>query len=238
MDEQQFMQTLTEKGIKLNTEQIEQFSTYYSLLVKWNDKVNLTAITEKNEVYLKHFFDSITPAFYTNFNEPLTLCDVGAGAGFPSIPLKICFPNIQLTIVDSLKKRINFLKTLAKELNLKNIEFHHSRAEDFAQQKDFREKFDRVIARAVARTSVLSELCLPLTKVGGQFIVMKGSKGEEELVNAKAAIKRLGGKTVDRYSFTLPKEESERTLYFIEKVKQTPKRYPRNPGTPQRKPIK
>lgn len=238
MDEKQFIQSLAENHIELNSEQIEQFSTYYSLLIKWNDKVNLTAITEKNEVYLKHFYDSITPAFYTNFKEPLSLCDVGAGAGFPSIPLKICFPNIRLTIVDSLKKRINFLETLSKELNLKNVEFYHSRAEDFAQDKKFREQFDRVIARAVARTSVLSELCLPLTKVGGQFIVMKGSKGEKELANAQVAIERLGGKTVNRHSFTLPKEESERTLFFIEKIKQTPKRYPRNPGTPQRKPIK
>lgn len=237
MNERQFAEKLKQNRIILTDRQIEQFNKYYELLIHWNKKVNLTALTDKDDVYLKHFYDSITPAFYFDLTKHLTICDVGAGAGFPSIPLKICFPQLEMTIVDSLKKRIDFLKMLAKKLQLENIRFYHSRAEDFGQNKKFRETFDLCIARAVARMSVLSELCLPLVKVGGKFIAMKGAKAEEELANSLQAINRLGGNVTNNYSFTLPLDAGERSIIVINKEKQTPKKFPRKPGTPQRNPI-
>src|SRR5690625_4009423 len=159
-----FISTLRENNIYLNKEQKEKFGKYFQMLVEWNEKVNLTAITDEKEVYLKHFYDSISASFYFDFKEDLHICDVGAGAGFPSIPLKICFPHLHITIVDSLQKRITFLERLVSELQLTNVSLFHSRAEDFGQTKEYRENFDVVMAIAVARMSVLSELCLPLVK--------------------------------------------------------------------------
>ncbi len=164
MNPEQFQMALKEKGIELNERQLEQFAIYYKVLVEWNEKINLTALTAEEDVYLKHFYDSISAGFYHDFTEKQTLCDVGAGAGFPSLPLKICFPNIKVTIVDSLQKRIGFLNHLAEQLDLTNVAFYHDRAETFGKNKEFRESFDVVTARAVARMSVLSELCLPLVK--------------------------------------------------------------------------
>src|SRR5690625_1692005 len=194
MNEAQFKNALSENGIQLNDKQMDQFNTYYELLVEWNQKVNLTALTEKKDVYLKHFFDSISAAFYYDFTQYIHLCDVGAGAGFPSIPLKICFPHIDIAIVDSLKKRIDFLNLLGTELSLNRVSFYHARAEDFAQNKTHREKYDVVIARAVARMSVLNELCLPLVKQNGKFIAMKGAQANEELEQSEKSITILGGK--------------------------------------------
>lgn len=237
MNAQQFQHMLQEKGIPLSPEQIGQFERYYELLVEWNEKMNLTAITDKEEVYLKHFFDSITAAFYHDFSKPLSLCDVGAGAGFPSIPLKICFPNLKVTIVDSLQKRITFLNQLATDLNLENVAFYHDRAETFGRREDIRESFDIVTARAVARLSVLSELCLPLVKVGGAFIAMKGAAAQEELESGKHAVQVLGGEVKEISTFQLPMEESERNILYIEKRRKTPKKYPRKPGMPNKVPI-
>ena len=217
--------TLTEK-------QLEQFEMYYQTLVEWNEKMNLTAITDKDEVYLKHFYDSISAAFYFDFTKPVNICDVGAGAGFPSIPLKIVFPHLEVTIVDSLNKRISFLNHLANVLKLENVHFIHDRAETFGVNPKHRESYDIVTARAVARMSVLSELCLPLVKVGGHFIAMKAAHANEELAAGKKAITTLGGKLEEKYTFTLPMEESERNIVVIKKEKQTPKKYPRKPGTP------
>ena len=190
MTEEQFLSALKEKGIVLNERQMEQFETYYTLLVEWNEKMNLTAITDREEVYLKHFYDSISMAFYVDLTQPMTVCDVGAGAGFPSIPLKICFPNLHVTIVDSLNKRITFLNHLAEQLELDGVQFVHDRAETFGQNPKYREQFDLVTARAVARLSVLSELCLPLVKRGGQFVSMKGAAAENEHEDAKGAIRQ------------------------------------------------
>ncbi|MBB6445417.1 16S rRNA (guanine(527)-N(7))-methyltransferase RsmG [Bacillus benzoevorans] len=237
MNQEQFIQLLAERGITLTDRQLEQYEIYYETLVEWNEKMNLTAITDKSEVYLKHFFDSLTAGFYFDFNQDLSLCDVGAGAGFPSIPIKIAFPGIHVTIVDSLNKRIHFLEHLAKELKLENVRFIHDRAETFGQLKGHRESYDIVTARAVARMSVLSELCLPLVKVGGTFIAMKGSSGQEELQAGKKAITLFGGSVKEKYSFLLPVEESERNIFLIAKEKPTPKKYPRKPGTPNRSPI-
>lgn len=237
MDKNQFQKQLEDQGISLTTNQLQQFDRYYELLVEWNEKMNLTAITEKQEVFLKHFYDSITAALYYDFSKPLSLCDVGSGAGFPSIPLKICFPHLHITIVDSLKKRITFLEHLAKELGLTNVSFYHERAEIFGKNKQFRESFDLVTARAVARLSVLSELCLPLVKVGGDFLAMKASSAQEELENAHKAITVLGGETEKVHHFTLPIENSERNIIIIHKIRSTPKKYPRKPGTPNKVPI-
>lgn len=237
MNTEQFSQLLSQNGIQLSPLQLEQYENYFETLVEWNEKMNLTAITDKEEVYLKHFFDSISAGFYFDFNRELHICDVGAGAGFPSIPIKIAFPKIHVTIVDSLNKRIHFLENLASELQLENVRFIHDRAETFGQSPEHREAYDVVTARAVARMSVLSELCLPLVKVGGTFIAMKGASGEEELHNSKKAISALGGVLKDSYSFSLPYEESERNIFLIQKEKKTPKKYPRKPGTPNRNPI-
>ncbi|MGG3841344.1 16S rRNA (guanine(527)-N(7))-methyltransferase RsmG [Anoxybacillus kestanbolensis] len=236
MDVNVFQQMLEEKGIFLSPQQFAQFETYYKLLVEWNEKMNLTAITDKEGVYLKHFFDSITPAFYYDFSQPLSICDVGAGAGFPSIPLKICFPHLHVSIVDSLQKRITFLNHLAAQLELEGVAFYHDRAETFGQ-KSGRESFDVVMARAVARLSVLSELCLPLVKVGGTFIAMKGASAQEELEQGNKAIRVLGGEVVKVEQFLLPIEESERAIVFVEKGRKTPRKYPRKPGVPNKLPI-
>ncbi|MCA1065634.1 16S rRNA (guanine(527)-N(7))-methyltransferase RsmG [Rossellomorea aquimaris] len=237
MNINEFQSMLEEKGIPLSSQQMDQFERYYELLVEWNEKMNLTAITEKEEVYLKHFYDSISAAFYVDFSQVTTLCDVGAGAGFPSIPLKICFPHLHISIVDSLNKRITFLNHLSNELGLEHTSFYHDRAESFGKNKDHREKYDMVTARAVARMSVLSELCLPLVKKGGFFVAMKASNVNEELSNAKKAISTLGGQTDKMYSFVLPEEESERNIVKIDKVKETPNKYPRKPGTPNKLPL-
>lgn len=234
---EQFSLQLKEKGIELSSLQLQQFETYYELLVEWNEKMNLTAITEKEDVYLKHFYDSVSAAFYFDFTKSYKICDVGAGAGFPSIPLKICFPNLQVSIVDSLNKRISFLEHLAASLQLKNTTFYHDRAETFAQKADQREEYDIVMARAVARMSVLSELCLPLVKPGGTFIAMKAASAGEEIDIGKKAITAMGGKLDQVHPFLLPEENSERNIIIIQKVKQTPRKYPRKPGTPNKMPI-
>jgi 16S rRNA (guanine527-N7)-methyltransferase len=234
---EQFEANLKEKGISLTQDQIDQFEMYFETLVEWNEKMNLTAITDKAEVYLKHFYDSITAAFYFDFTKPFHLCDVGAGAGFPSIPLKIVFPHIEVTIVDSLNKRISFLNHLAKVLKLENVHFIHDRAETFGVNPLYRESFDVVTARAVARMSVLSELCLPLVKTGGHFIAMKAAHANDELEVGQKAITTLGGRLEAMHTFTLPMEESERNILIIKKEKQTPKKYPRKPGTPGKTPI-
>lgn len=199
----------------------------------------MTRITEEDEVYLKHFYDSITPLFTFGavFKDGATLCDVGAGAGFPSIPLKILKPGLKVTIVDSLQKRLNFLKDLISELGLTDVELVHGRAEDVGQNKLYRERFDIVTARAVARMSVLSEYCLPLVKKGGYFVALKGPKAEDELDDGKKALEVLGGKLIKDEELTLPASEEERTLVLVQKVKSTPKKYPRQAGTPRRKPI-
>ncbi|MFD1734952.1 16S rRNA (guanine(527)-N(7))-methyltransferase RsmG [Bacillus salitolerans] len=237
MDQKQFVTSLEEKGISLSPKQVEQFELYFRLLVEWNEKMNLTAITDREEVYLKHFYDSISAAFYVDLTKTISICDVGAGAGFPSIPLKICFPQLKVSIVDSLQKRITFLNELAKQLQLTEVKFYHDRAETFGQNPEFREKFDLVTARAVARLSVLSELCIPLVKVNGMFVAMKGASGQEELMQGQAAVKELGGELREEHHFQLPTEESDRSIFIIEKVKKTPKKYPRKPGTPNKMPI-
>ena len=237
MTEEQFYKALQEKGIELSDTQKQQFKRYFEVLVEWNEKMNLTAITDAPSVYLKHFYDSITSAFYVDFTKYESVCDVGAGAGFPSIPLKIIYPHLSVTIVDSLNKRITFLNHLASELKLEKVAFVHARAEEFGRNPKYREQFDVVTARAVARLSVLSELCLPLAKQGGLFVSMKGAAASEELKDAARAVKLLGAVLLDQHEFLLPEEQSDRHIFVFEKKKQTPKKYPRKPGVPNKTPI-
>ncbi|SDQ04846.1 16S rRNA (guanine(527)-N(7))-methyltransferase RsmG [Virgibacillus salinus] len=237
MNPEQFVEALRQKGIELTDKQIEQFAIYFQTLVEWNDKINLTALTNEEDVYLKHFYDSISAAFYHDFTKELHICDVGAGAGFPSIPLKICFPDLQVTIVDSLKKRITFLNELALKLDISKVAFYHDRAESFGKNKKFRESFDIVTARAVARMTVLSELCLPLVTKNGEFIAMKGSQSDQEVNDSNTVINLLGGELDSVHTFTLPNENSERSIIVINKKRNTPNKYPRKPGVPGKNPI-
>ena len=236
---EEFIQALSQHGIQLTPEQVNQFDRYFHLLVEWNQKINLTAITEEKEVYLKHFYDSLMPLWLMPLDSyDVTLCDVGAGAGFPSIPLKIIHPELKVTIVDSLNKRINFLNLLVADLNLTGVNCVHGRAEDVGQNPLYRGQFDIVTARAVAALNVLSELCLPLVKKGGQFLVLKGDKVDEEMEGSKRAIALLGAKFEKSATELLPIEGSERTILSIRKTLDTPKKYPRKAGTPMKKPIK
>ncbi|QNQ83068.1 16S rRNA (guanine(527)-N(7))-methyltransferase RsmG [Lactobacillus sp. PV037] len=239
MNPEIFTKNLAQNGIELTEKQKQQFATYYEELIATNEKVNLTRITDKEEVYSKHFYDSVTPLieFKELFEGNKTLCDVGAGAGFPSLPIKILQPDLKVTIIDSLGKRLNFLKALIEKLGLENVTLVHSRAEDAGKNPALREKFDLVTGRAVARMSVLSEYCLPLVKKDGYLIALKGPKAQEELNDAKKAIKILGGEVQEVKELVLPNSTDERTLIVIKKVAITPKKYPRQAGTPARKPL-
>lgn len=234
MNQEQFIQALLKKGITITDKQLQQFETYYETLVEWNEKMNLTAITKKEDVYLKHFYDSLTISFDYDFHNQ-SLCDIGAGAGFPSIPLKIIYPDLKVTIVDSLTKRITFLNHLTKVLQLDNVEAISARAEEYAI--DHRESFDIVTARAVARLNILDELCLPLVKHNGYFITLKGLKAKEELLEAKQGIEKLGGKVMKEVDFTLTDENDHRCNIYIHKVKLTPSKYPRAFGQIKKKPL-
>ena len=221
-----FREEVFKLDVKLTSTMEEQFKEYFAFLVEKNQVMNLTAITEEEEVYRKHFLDSLELLQVLKDMPKYTLCDVGSGAGFPSIPLAIVQDQVEVTIIDALNKRIGFLKELVQKLNVNNVEAIHSRAEDYAKIK--RESFDVVTARAVARLNVLSELCLPLTKVGGLFLAMKGSSGEEELRESKKAIELLGGSILKTISFTLPDEQEQRQIIVIKKIKPTPAKYPRS----------
>ena len=232
-----FYQDLAKLGFELTDLQKKQFHDYFHMLVEWNQKINLTAITAEEEVYLKHFYDSLAPILqgYVQ-NEPISLLDIGAGAGFPSLPMKILFPQLEVTIIDSLNKRIQFLHLLAEDLGLKGVHFYHGRAEDFAQDKQFRAQFDLVTARAVARMQVLSELTIPFLKVGGRLIALKASSAEDELNQAKNALSLLFAKVLENVDYQLPNGDP-RTLTIVEKKKETPNKYPRKAGVPNKRPL-
>jgi len=224
-----------EISIEFSNIQIEKFYKYMNLLIEWNEKINLTAITEPKEIIIKHFIDSLT--VLKDIKGKNTLVDVGTGAGFPGIPLKIMDEEIKITLLDSLNKRINFLNEVINQLDLKNIETIHSRVEDAGKNKKYRERFDIATARAVANLATLSEYMLPLVKVGGKSICMKGSEVSEELQNSKKAISILGGEIENIDNFQLPKSDMMRNIVIIKKVKNTPNKYPRKPGTPSKEPI-
>lgn len=235
---EEFILAVKNAGINLTKQQIQQFEQYFDMLVATNEHVNLTAITEKKDVYLKHFYDSLTVAFYEKelATTEKTLIDIGTGAGFPSLPLKIVLPQLKITMVDSLQKRINFLQEVVTNLGLSGVEIIHGRAEDIGQDRKYREAFDYATARAVARTSVLAEYTLPFVKVGGKFIVMKGAAAQQELADGKKALAILGGVLRDEFEFSLPNGDA-RDIQIVDKNKKTPKQYPRQAGTPSKKPI-
>ena len=219
-----FIEETKKLGITITDLQLEKLNQFYELLISWNQKMNLTRITKKEDVYLKHFYDSLTLSKVIDLNQDLTLCDVGSGAGFPGIVLKICFPNLKITLLDSLQKRVNYLNEIIKELDLKDIEAIHTRAEEYAKQN--REKFDIVTARAVANLKILSELCIPMVKVNGLFIAMKANI-EEEIENSTEILKKLDSKIEKIETFYLPIENSIRNIILIEKLKPTNTLYPR-----------
>ena len=222
--------------IDISNQQLEQFDIYYEMLIERNKVMNLTAITEKREVIIKHFLDSIAILRYADFKSDKVL-DIGTGAGFPGIPLKIVRPDIELTLLDSLNKRINFLNDVIAELKLEKVNTIHGRAEDYARDKEYRNQFDYVVSRAVANLSTLTEYCLPYVKMGGYFISYKSGNINEELENSKNAIFLCGGKCEKVQDFMLPESDMERTFVYINKVKNTPKQYPRKSGTPSKNPL-
>lgn len=233
-----FQSLLAQKGVHLSDQQLSQFETYYKELVEWNEKMNLTGITEREQVYMKHFYDSLSVAFFIPMSEKQTIADIGSGAGFPSIPLKIAFPHLHVTIVDSLNKRIQFLNHLCAKLHVSDVTCIHGRAEDIARKKEHRDHYDLVTARAVARLAVLNEFCLPFTKVQGHFLAMKGSEVEEEIDEAAFSLKELKSKHLHTYRFELPEQEaSKRHLVLIQKTSPTPAKYPRKAGMPLKSPL-
>lgn len=299
-DNKKFLNGLQELNIELTQTQLDQFGKYYDLLMEWNAVMNLTAITDYNEVITKHFLDSLSivkvivkmkenilkenilkenvlkednlkenvlkenilkenvlkenvsaenvsretlgsgqaeSQIFLNSKSSIRLLDLGTGAGFPGIPLKIAFPQLEITLMDSLNKRINFLNEVISKLSLKNISAIHGRAEEFGRKEEFREQYDGCVSRAVAKLVSLSEYCLPFVKQGGYFIPYKSAKSEEELEEAKYAIGQLGGKYLGKISFLLPGSDAERTLFLIRKCRETPKKYPRAGGKPLNKPL-
>ncbi len=228
---------IKEFGITLSDSQIDQFMMYYKILIEWNQVMNLTAITAFNEVCTKHFLDSISLCKVIDCTQEYTLMDVGTGAGFPGIPLKIVFPNLQITLLDSLGKRVKFLNEVIQRLGLHGIQAIHGRAEDYAKANLLREKFDICVSRAVANLSTLSEYCIPYVKEGGFFISYKSEKLSEEMSNAKKAIEILGGNIVSQNEFLLPNSDIYRNLLVIQKIALTPKKYPRKAGLPSKEPL-
>ena len=233
-----FEQQLAELGITLTQTQFNQFDKYYEMLVEWNKVMNLTGITEYEEVNEKHFVDSLALVKALDISKVQTVIDIGTGAGFPGIPLKIAFPHLKITLLDSLNKRIRFLDSVIEELNLTDIHTIHGRAEDFARQADYREQFDLCVSRAVSNLAVLSEYCLPFVAKGGTFVSYKSADSDAEIQEGKKAISILGGKLINIDKFKLPDSDLGRALVCIKKVKDTPKKYPRKAGTPAKLPLK
>lgn len=228
-------------GLQLTEEQYGQFARYYELLMEWNEKMNLTAITDPREVAVKHMIDSLT-ACQTDFfpdisQKQLRLIDVGTGAGFPGLPIKIFCPSIRLVLLDSLGKRVKFLETVVAELGLKDVQCIHARAEEGARDKALREQFDIAVSRAVARLPILAEYCLPFVRTGGVFLALKGMQYREEAAEAEKAAAILGGGSIEACPVTLPGLDDVRAVLCIPKRKKTPKTYPRKAGTPVKKPL-
>ena len=237
MSNRRFDQKLETLGIRLTDVQKRQFDRYYELLIEWNRVMNLTGITEYDEVNLKHFTDSLTIVRIKDMENVSTLIDVGTGAGFPGIPIKIAFPYIKVTLLDSLNKRIKFLNQVVEELDLEDVVTLHGRAEDYAKKEEYREQFDLCASRAVANLSTLSEYCLPFIKKGGCFVSYKSADSDEEIQQSEKALDILGGKIEKVDKFVLPGSDMGRALVMIEKVKNTPRKYPRKAGVPSKEPL-
>ena len=224
-------------NINLSEKQVEQFQIYYEYLIEINQVMNLTAITQKDEVIMKHFLDSLSITQLIDFSQTENVIDVGTGAGFPGIPLKIAFPHLQVTLMDSLNKRVKFLNEIGEKIGIKNMVAIHSRAEELGKNKEYREKYDLCVSRAVANLSTLSEYCIPFVKIGGYFVSYKGNHISQECREASGAIEQLGGKIEKQLEFYLPESDIERTFIKIKKIKQTPNKYPRKAGMPAKEPL-
>ncbi len=224
-------------GIQLTAKQVDLYLKYLVLLGEWNKKINLTAIKAPEEVVVKHFLDSLSLIPYVQWKRKMQILDVGAGAGFPGVPIKVARPETEIVLLDSLKKRIEFLNKLICELELSGISAVHGRAEDFGRRPDFREAFDLVVSRAVARLSVLVELCLPFVQVGGLFAAYKSTKAAVEINEARVAVTELGGKLSQQVEINLPGTAEKRTIVIIKKEKPTPEKYPRKAGVPEKRPL-
>ncbi len=236
-DTVQFQNDLSEMGIFLTEKKLEQFLIYYEMLVEWNEVMNLTAITEFQDVMKKHFVDSVSLIKAYDVTRESSVIDIGTGAGFPGLALKIAFPQLKVTLLDSLNKRILFLNAVIEKLNLSDVETIHGRAEDFAKPGKLREQYDLCVSRAVANLSTLSEYCLPFVKKEGMFISYKSEKISEEILMAENAISLLGGKVKEQIEFTLPNSDIHRNLFVIQKIKDTPKKFPRKAGLPAKEPL-
>lgn len=232
-----FRENLLQFNLKLTDKMEEQFAVYYDLLIEWNEVMNLTSVTEFDKVVEKHFLDSVSLAHYFDLCGNLKCIDVGTGAGFPGIPLKILFPNLDMLLLDSVKKKTDFLDNVIFHLNLENISAVHGRAEDFAGKEDYREKFDLCVSRAVSNLSTLSEYCMPFVKVNGMFISYKAKDIEAEAKEAENAVSILGGRLKEIQKFRLSSSQYERSFVMVEKIKRTPKKYPRKAGTPTKQPL-
>lgn len=229
---------LNDLNIDLDKEQEDKFKDYKRLLQEWNEKIDITTIVEDKEVDIKHFLDSLTLVDTELFEgEDLKVIDIGTGGGFPGLPLKIYNDDLDITLMDSLNKRITFLKDVISELKLDNIDAIHGRAEELSRTKEYREQYDIAVSRAVASLDTLAEYCIPFVKVGGYFISMKGPEYMEEMNEAKRAIDTLGGRIVDSYNIRIPESDIEHSIIIIEKIKNTPKIYPRGGGKPRKKPL-
>ena len=231
-------QGIKDFGLEVNDQMISDLKTYREILVDWNQKMNLTGIEEEKEVFIKHFLDSISAVSNGYIKDGISLIDVGTGAGFPGLPLKICLQNIKLTLLDSLNKRINFLQEVSSTVNLKDVEFIHGRAEDFGKNSDYREQYDVATARAVAGLPILMEFCVPFVKVGGYFVCLKGPNANLELEESKMAMDVLGLEFVEKIDIELPNEELKHNILVFKKIKNTPEKYPRKAGKPAKSPIK
>ena len=229
---------LSELGLTITEEQIEKFDKYYEMLIETNKVMNLTSITEYDEVIIKHFIDSLLVVNIFDINQSKKMIDVGTGAGFPGIPIKIMFPHLQITLLDSLNKRINFLQEVSKQVGIDNIEFIHGRAEDFGKLEEYREKYDIATARAVAGLPILMEFCVPFVKVGGYFVCLKGPNANLELEESKAAMDVLGVEFIEKINIELPESDLNHNILVFKKVKNTPDKYPRKAGKPAKSPIK
>lgn len=232
-----FCQLLKDKGLECSEDKLVKFDKYYQILILWNEKMNLTGITDREQVYLKHFYDSVSLAFFIPVSSVVNLADIGSGAGFPSIPLKIMFPHLKVTIIDSLNKRIQFLNHLILQLGLEGVDCLHARAEDAARSFKHRDKYDMVTARAVAKLNVLNELCLPFVVKGGSFVAMKGTDPTDEIKEASYSIRQLKSRINVTHNFELPIEQSNRHIIVIDKLQSTPAKYPRKAGLPLKFPL-
>jgi 16S rRNA (guanine527-N7)-methyltransferase len=229
---------LEDLGITASDKVLNDFNIYREILVDWNQKMNLTGIEDEKEVYIKHFLDSVSSVTDNYIKDGVSIIDVGTGAGFPGLPLRICLENIKLTLLDSLNKRINFLQEVSNSLELDNIEFIHGRAEDFGKLEEYREQYDIATARAVAGLPILMEFCVPFIKVGGHFVCLKGPNANLELEESKAAMEALGIEFVDKIDVELPETDLNHNILVFKKVKSTPDKYPRKAGKPSKTPIK